>query len=67
MTLNVAVHPQVLSQRALNERRDDHADASGHSLAGTLVNGPTWAQASTATVNFDGVDGFVNLGNPASR
>jgi glucose/arabinose dehydrogenase/PKD repeat protein len=43
------------------------ADASGHSLNGTLVNGPTWAAGKYGSaVNFDGVDDFVDLGNPAA-
>ena len=43
------------------------ADASGHSLTGTLVNGPTWATGKYGSaVSFDGVDDFVDLGNPAA-
>ena len=43
------------------------ADASGHSLTGTLVNGPTWAAGKYGSaVSFDGVDDFVDLGNPAA-
>jgi glucose/arabinose dehydrogenase len=41
------------------------ADASGHSLTGTLLNGPTWAAGKYGSaVNLDGVDDYVNLNNP---
>ena len=43
------------------------ADASGDSLTGTLVNGPTWATGKYGSaVNFDGVNDFVDLGNPTA-
>ena len=42
------------------------ADASGHGLNGTLTNGPTWAAGRYGNaVNVDGVDDYVDLGNPA--
>ena len=43
------------------------ADASGHSLTGTLVNGPTWATGKYGSaLSFDGVDDHVDLGNPSA-
>jgi glucose/arabinose dehydrogenase len=42
------------------------ADASGHGITGTLTNGPTWPAGRYGTaVGLDGVNDFVNLGNPA--
>jgi hypothetical protein len=41
------------------------ADASGHSLTGTLTNGPTWSSGKHGgAVNLDGLDDYVNLGDP---
>jgi glucose/arabinose dehydrogenase/chitodextrinase len=43
------------------------ADASGHGITGTLTNGPTWGPGRYAgAINLDGVDDYVDLGNPAS-
>ena len=66
---NVAIPPSsAVAAYAFNEGSGTTtADASGHSLAGTLVNGPTWTAGKYGNaVNFDGVDDFVNLGNPAA-
>jgi hypothetical protein len=43
------------------------ADASGNGNTGTLVNGPTWTTGKIGqALNFDGVNDYVTLGNPAS-
>ncbi len=42
-------------------------DASGHGITGTLTNGPTFAAGKYGNaVALDGVNDFVNLGNPAA-
>ncbi|HSB85847.1 MAG TPA: Ig-like domain-containing protein, partial [Ilumatobacteraceae bacterium] len=42
------------------------ADASGHTLTGTLINGAGWASGKYGTaVNLDGANDYVDLGNPA--
>ena len=41
------------------------ADASGHGIVGTLTNGPTFTAGNTGNaVTLDGVNDYVNLGNP---
>lgn len=41
------------------------ADASGHAIVGTLTNGPTFTAGKYGnSVALDGVNDFVNLGNP---
>ncbi len=41
------------------------ADYSGHNLHGTLTNGPVWvAGRANGALQFDGVDDYVELGNP---
>src|SRR4029077_20137825 len=44
------------------------ADASGHGLTGTLVNGPTFTTAGKYgnAIALDGVNDYVNLGNPTA-
>src|SRR5215467_6926601 len=43
------------------------ADASGHGIVGTLTNGPTFAAGRNGNaVSLDGVNDYVNLGNPAA-
>ena len=43
------------------------ADASGHAIVGTLINGPTFATGKYGNaLNLDGVNDYVNLGNPAA-
>lgn len=43
------------------------ADASGHGITGTLTNGPTFTAGKYGNaVTLDGVNDFVNLGNPAA-
>jgi glucose/arabinose dehydrogenase len=43
------------------------ADASGHSLTGTLANGPTWVAGKHASaIGFDGADDRVDIGNAPS-
>ena len=43
------------------------ADASGHGIVGTLTNGPTFAAGKYGNaVSLDGVNDFVNLGNPGA-
>jgi glucose/arabinose dehydrogenase len=42
-------------------------DASGHSITGTLKNGPVWTTGRYGSaLNFDGVNDYVDLGNPTS-
>src|SRR5262245_56764286 len=42
-------------------------DASGHAITGTLVNGPTFGPGKNGNaVVLDGVNDYVNLGNPAA-
>jgi glucose/arabinose dehydrogenase len=41
------------------------ADASGHGLSGTLLNGPAWAQGIYGgALSFDGADDYVDLSDP---
>ena len=40
-------------------------DLSGSGNNGTLVNGPTFNSANNGSISFDGVDDFVNCGNPS--
>ena len=43
------------------------ADASGHGIIGTLINGPTFTAGKYGNaVALDGVNDYVNLGNPAA-
>src|SRR5215510_1328506 len=43
------------------------ADASGHNIIGTLVNGPTHTTGQYGNaVGLDGVNDYVNLGNPSA-
>ena len=43
------------------------ADASGHGIVGTLTNGPTFTAGKYGNaVTLDGVNDFVNLGNPTA-
>jgi hypothetical protein len=43
------------------------ADASGHSIVGTLTNGPTFTAGKYGNaVQLDGTNDFVNLGNPTA-
>jgi len=43
------------------------ADASGHGIVGTLVNGPTWTTGRYGNaLTLDGVNDYVNLGNPTA-
>src|SRR6476660_3289792 len=43
------------------------ADASGHSIVGTLTNGPTFAAGKYGNaVALDGINDYVTLGNPTS-
>jgi len=43
------------------------ADASGHGITGTLTNGPTFVAGKYGNaISLDGVNDFVNLGNPAA-
>ena len=54
---------------AFNESAGTTAsDASGHGLTGTLVNGPTFTAAGKYgnAVALDGVNDYVNLGNPTA-
>jgi glucose/arabinose dehydrogenase len=41
------------------------ADATSHAIVGTLTNGPAWTTGQYGNaVNLDGVNDYVNLGNP---
>ena len=54
---------------AFNESAGTTAsDASGHGLTGTLVNGPTFTTAGQYgnAVALDGINDYVNLGNPTA-
>ena len=43
------------------------ADGSGHGLTGTLTNGPVFAAGKYGNgIRLDGVNDFVNLGNPTA-
>jgi glucose/arabinose dehydrogenase/chitodextrinase len=43
------------------------ADATGHGLNGTLTNGATWGAGKYGSaVALDGINDYVNLGNPTS-
>ena len=43
------------------------ADATGHGITGTLINGPTWVVGKYGgAVSFDGTDDYIDLGNPTS-
>ena len=43
------------------------ADSSGSNNTGTLTNGPAWTTGKIGgTVSFDGVDDYINIGNPVS-
>src|SRR5215475_7468896 len=43
------------------------SDASGHGIVGTLTNGPTFTAGKYGNaVALDGVNDFVNLGNPSA-
>src|SRR5262245_36354128 len=43
------------------------ADASGHGIVGTLVNGPTFTVGKYGNaVTLDGANDYVNLGNPTA-
>ena len=42
-------------------------DYSGNKNKGTLVNGPTWVNGKQGkALSFDGVNGYVNIGDPAN-
>ena len=41
-------------------------DRSGNGNNGTLVNGPTFDSGNGGSIDFDGVDDNVNLGNDSS-
>ena len=58
----------VTAAYAFNEGTGATAtDASGTGLNGTLMNGTSWGGGHTAgAVQLDGVDDFVDLGNPAA-
>src|SRR5262245_2222096 len=58
----------VTEGHALNETSGTTtADASGHGITGTLVNGPTFTAGKYGNaVALDGVNDYVNLGNPTS-
>ncbi len=54
---------------ALNETAGTTAsDSSGNNNSGTLMNGPVWNSAGrvNGALQFDGVNDYVSLGNPAS-
>ena len=41
-------------------------DISGNSNNGTLVNGPVFGTASGGVITFDGINDYVDLGNPST-
>jgi len=42
------------------------ADRSGNLNHGELVNGPTFSSANGGSITFDGINDYVNIGNPTS-
>src|SRR5215510_13655173 len=58
----------LVAAYAFNETSGTTAlDASGNGNNGVLTNGPLWGTGKTGNgVRFDGVNDFVNLGNPTS-
>ncbi len=64
---NPAVPSGLAAGYAFDEASGTTAlDASGHSLTGTLTNGPTRVPGRYGSaVNLDGVNDYVDLGNPA--
>ena len=60
--------PPAFAAYAFNEGSGTTAaDASGHGLIGTLTNGGTWGAGRNASaVQLDGINDFVELGNPAA-
>jgi glucose/arabinose dehydrogenase/PKD repeat protein len=65
---NPSAPPGLLAGYAFDEGTGTTAaDASGHSLTGTLTNGATWMPAHFGQgVRLDGNDDYVNLNNPSS-
>ncbi len=66
-TFQASAAPPAIAAYAFNEGSGTTAaDASGNGLTGTLTNGATWGTGRNAgAVSLDGVDDFVELGNPA--
>src|SRR5262245_47361882 len=59
----------IVAGYAFNESSGTSAaDASGHGLTGTLVNGPTFTALGRYgnALALDGVNDYVNLGNPTA-
>ena len=66
-TFQASAAPPAIAAYPFNEGSGTTAaDASGSGLAGTLTNGATWGTGRNAgALLLDGVDDFVELGNPA--
>jgi len=66
-TFQASAAPPAIAAWAFNEGSGTSAaDASGGGLTGTLRNGATWGTGRNAgAVLLDGVNDFVELGNPA--
>src|SRR5262245_46197353 len=64
----VLLAADLLAGYAFNETSGTSAaDASGHNIVGTLVNGPTHPTGQYGNaVGLDGVNDYVNLGNPSA-
>ena len=67
-TFQASAAPPAIAAYAFNEGSGTTAaDASGSGLTGTLTNGATWGAGRNAgAVQLDGVNDFVELGNPAA-
>ncbi|REJ84476.1 MAG: T9SS C-terminal target domain-containing protein [Bacteroidetes bacterium] len=75
--LELGATPGLVGRWALNEGLGLTASNSGSAstVNGTLINGPLWSKGSpfsslngisNTSVEFDGTNSYVNLGNPAS-
>ena len=66
-TFQASAAPPAIAAYAFNEGSGTSAaDASGSGLTGTLTNGAAWGTGRNAgAVLLDGVNDFVELGNPA--
>ena len=67
-TFQASAAPPAIAAYAFNEGSGTSAtDASGGGLTGTLTNGAAWGTGRNAgAVLLDGVNDFVELGNPAA-
>ncbi|HET7156566.1 MAG TPA: LEPR-XLL domain-containing protein, partial [Hyphomicrobiaceae bacterium] len=66
--LLLAADPLLTAAYAFNETSGTTTvDATGHGLTGTLTSGPVFAAGKNGNgIRFDGVNDYVNLGNPTA-